>query len=616
MAGGSGFTPDGRGPWRSRTRWVISFLASALIVPALWCTPWPVPAGAAAPTPGFVMPLQEFANDGANGQLWNAYNRTDGALGPTIIGRPAVVMYGQGQEVFVRAADDDLVQYVDDDQGGRTWNAYDLTQAAQGPQIAGDPAAIAYQSVLSILARTASGDLVEFANADQGGQLWDSTDLTTVTGTAIQGDPTVLMAGSTLEVFAEAADGDLVEFSGTGSGLRTWTSTDLTQVSGGPTLSGSPGAIYFAQSTLHVYAVSSTGDLTEFVEDGSGQRPWNSYDLSAIAAGPTGAGQPSAIVYGTTVHVYLDTSGHLTEFVNDGFAGRLWNSYDLTAISQSPGISGDPAAVFYNSTIVDIFAQGPGGDLVSYVNDGYGGRLWNSYDLTEAAGGPATGADPAAMASSGAVSVFAAGPLPPSTIQSIVNNAESQDQYNLAVVEDPPGSNCNIYSGYFGRGSTAGCAPGTSSEEWCSDFAEWVWLASGIDTSGITGWSFTFVDWGESRVGAWKPGATNDPEPGDAVVWGDMASSYGDHVGIVIGVSDGMIDVVSGNSGPPIDAAGDVDAVWETGYFDPATSTSDGYPIIGYVSPTGWTGFNARPAASAMSPSDLAPLIATQDGGK
>ena len=43
-------------------------------------------------------------------------------------------------------------------------------------------------------------------------------------------------------------------------------------------------------------------------------------------------------------------------------------------------------------------------------------------------------------------------------------------------------------------------------------------------------------------------------------------------------MNDGAIDVVSGNAGLPIDAAGDVDTVWESGDFNPATSTVAGYP--------------------------------------
>jgi hypothetical protein len=573
---------------------------------------------AGAATTSAVMPLQEFSNDGANGRLWNANDRTDGALGLTISGRPAPVLYGSTQQVFMLSATGDLVQYAKDNAGGRAWNAYDLSAAADGPPIAGDPAAVVVNTAaVYVFARTSSGALVEFTNDGTGSKLWNAIDVSAEAGgMAIEGDGSILVVGSTLDVFAQGANGDLIEFSGTGTGGRSWVESDLSQASGGPALSGSPTAVLYGQSSIHVYGATPAGHLFEFVNDGQAGRPWGAYDLTVEAAGPSMSGQPSAIVYGPTVHAYVNASGHVIEFVNDGFGGRLWNAYDLTSISRGPAVAGDPAAVFYSASVVDIFAQGPGGDLVSYVNDGFGGRLWNAYDLTSASAGPSVGADPSAIVNGGALSVFAAGPSPPAVVQAIVSTAEDQDQHNLAVVENPPGSNCNIYTAYWGRGTTAGCGPGTSAEEWCSDFAQWAWAAAGINTAGINGWAFTFVDWGETHVGAWKPGAASDPAPGDAVVWGDVGSGYSSHVGIVVGVSQGMIDVVSGNAGPVIDSAGDVDAVWDSGYFDPTTSTVSGYPIIGYVSPTGWTGFAPSARPNALSATALSRLIASQDGGK
>jgi len=604
---------------RARRRWAVGLAVVAALAPALVLASGshrtdPVSAA----TNGTVMPLQQFSNDGANGRLWNSYNQTMTAQGPTISGRPAPVFIGTTENVFARGDTGDLVQYSNDKANGRAWNTYDLTQASAGPQIVGDPAAVVTNaSNVSVFARIASGHLVEFTNSGSGAHLWNATDLTTATGgTAILANPALVAVGSSLDVFAQAANGDLIEFSGTGSGTRSWLVTDVTQSSSGPALSGAPGAVLYGSSSLHVYGTSAAGHLTEFVNDGTGGRSWSAYDLTTIAAGPTGGGQPSAIVYGPTVHVYLDAAGHLTEFVNDAFGGRLWNSYDLTSISHGPAVTGDPSAAFYNRTVVDIFAQGPSGDLVSYVNDGFAGRLWNGYDLTQAATGPTIGADPAVLVNSGAVSVFSAGPLPPVVVQSIVNTAESQDQYNAAVTENPPASNCNLYSAYFGRGLSVGCAPGTSSEEWCSDFAQWVWVMAGVDTTGINGWAYTFVDWAQARTGAWKPGPSTNPQPGDAVVWGDTSTGYASHVGIVVAVDGGMIDVVAGNAGPSIDAAGNVDKVWDSGFFDPTTSMVAGYPIIGYASPVGWTGYSPAAQSHALAGNTLASLINSQDGGK
>lgn len=601
-----------RPPLRGRYLAMAALLTSVVSAFALTISSTAGSASAAAIN---AMPLQQFVNDGANGHLWNAYDETAGASGPTIEGRPSPLLYGGTAQVFVRSATGDLVQYANDDANGRAWNSYDLTAASDGPSIVDDPTAIVVGTSVYVFASAANGELVEYTNNGVGAQIWNTLNLSQLAGVTIQNDVSALVVGSTLEVFAQASTDDLVEFSGTGSGVRSWTEIDLTQASAGPTVSDSPSAVLYGAST-HVYGVSGAGHLFEFDNDGVGGRTWNAYDLTVDGGGPVVSGQPSPIIYGATVHVETNSNGHLVEFDNDDAGRRLWNSYDLTQITDGPVISGSPSAVRFVGPIVDIYAEGPGGELENYINDDAGGRLWNPYDLTAAAAGPTIGGVPVPLVNGSSVAVFVAGPPPPAVIQSIISSAESQDQYNLAVTENPPGSNCNIYTAYWGRGSTVGCAPGTSAEEWCSDFAQWVWAAAGVNTTGINGWAFTFVDWGQDHTGAWQPGATNDPEPGDAVVWGDVASGYAVHVGIVVGVSQGMIDVVSGNSGPLIDAAGDVDAVWDSGYFDPATSTIGGYPIIGYVSPTGWTGYAADAQLTPLSSASLSQLIATQDEGK
>jgi hypothetical protein len=176
-------------------------------------------------------------------------------------------------------------------------------------------------------------------------------------------------------------------------------------------------------------------------------------------------------------------------------------------------------------------------------------------------------------------------------IPRIVLAAESQDQYHAKIEDTPPGSDCNPFTASFGRGTTSGCAPGTASEEWCSDFAQWVWENSGVDTSGITGASKTFVLWGRTRH-QFLQGIKQVPAVGDAVVWGVLNPLWGAHVGIVVAVSGSKIDVVSGNSGNLSTAS----AVWRSGLFTPASQTAQGDPIIGYVSPI------ALPASSIPVP--------------
>ena len=159
----------------------------------------------------------------------------------------------------------------------------------------------------------------------------------------------------------------------------------------------------------------------------------------------------------------------------------------------------------------------------------------------------------------------------------IIAHATAWDQSNAAYTELPDGSNCNAFTNYWHRGVHRGCPPGSRSEEWCADFAQWVWQNSGVNTFGITAWVFTFVDWGR-HTGRFKKGAWAPVQPGDVVIWGNLQAHYGAHVAIVDQVSNGQLLVTGGNDGP------NTDRVW-TYWMNPVTSTAQGYPVIGYVSP-------------------------------
>ncbi|HUC36051.1 MAG TPA: CHAP domain-containing protein [Acidimicrobiales bacterium] len=547
------------------------------------------PAGA-TPT-GTAVHFDEFVNDGAGGHLWNQYDQTVDAAGPDIIGRASAVNFGPSVlDVFTTSANGDLVDWINDGLQGRVWNAYDLTQTAgAGRQVAGSPAAIVVNGVIHVFVEAAGRDLVEYVSDGTNGHVWNAYDLSTAAngGSPLDGDPTVVDDGGIIRVFVRAFSGDLVEYADDGASGAQWNAYDLssTAAGGGP-VGGDPSAVLYNGKTVHVYVGSASGDLIEYVDDHASGQLWNAYDQTQGAGGGVQIeGDPAAVVDGAVVHVYAGSAtGDLVEFVNDDLHGHLWNTYDHTT-DAGGGVQlvGDPAAVLYGP-VVHVYVRSLSDHLVEFVNDDAGGHLWNAYDQTDyAGGGTDISTDPSAILYGGSqVHVYVGGPSS-GLADNVVALAETQDQYDGAVVESPPDSNCNGYTAYFGRGSTAGCAPGTSAEEWCSDFSQWVWTLNGIDTAGITGYAFTFVQWGENH-GTFQPGSTNSPEPGDAVVWGSMAQGYAAHVGLVVGVKDGDIDMVSGNSGP-VDASGNVVSVWETGYFDPASSTDSGYPILGYVAP-------------------------------
>jgi hypothetical protein len=168
--------------------------------------------------------------------------------------------------------------------------------------------------------------------------------------------------------------------------------------------------------------------------------------------------------------------------------------------------------------------------------------------------------------------------------QRIVSIAESQVGYRT----DPVDTYCNRYSAFWGSG-TADCGNGNLAEEWCADFAAWVWRQAGASFSyqfingHINSSSASFYEWGIAH-GTWHPvGDSYVPEPGDVAVYGiDRTTVTADHVAIVTSIT-------SGDAGPNV-VNGDGDrtgfSVVETGndqlYADTGTR---GARISGYVSP-------------------------------
>jgi hypothetical protein len=149
------------------------------------------------------------------------------------------------------------------------------------------------------------------------------------------------------------------------------------------------------------------------------------------------------------------------------------------------------------------------------------------------------------------------------------------------------------YDGYLATGThqTNSCAdPGNpndgESQEWCADFAGWVWQQAGISDlstaetySGnydLDNGSASFYDYGE------KHGTVSmTPAVGDAVVYNfgtnGNAQNWASHVAIVVAVhADGTVDTVAGNSGDSVGADDD----------EPATGTTSwGDQISGYIAP-------------------------------
>jgi len=167
----------------------------------------------------------------------------------------------------------------------------------------------------------------------------------------------------------------------------------------------------------------------------------------------------------------------------------------------------------------------------------------------------------------------------------IVATAQGQVGYRT----DPPNTYCNKFSAYWNAG-TNDCGNGNLDEEWCADFAAWVWKQAGaqVDYQLAPGYlnsnSASFYVWGVQH-GTWHPvGSAYTPQPGDVAVYGlDPSAETAAHVALVTASTND-------NAAPDV-INGDGD---RTGFSAVEIGLSQAYadapgqhaPLSGYVSPS------------------------------
>ncbi len=161
-------------------------------------------------------------------------------------------------------------------------------------------------------------------------------------------------------------------------------------------------------------------------------------------------------------------------------------------------------------------------------------------------------------------------------------------QGQVGYTTDPADSYCNRFSAYWQSG-TPDCANTNYREEWCADFAAWVWKQAGATVTyqfvngDLNSSSASFYEWGVAH-GTWHPvGSGYVPQPGDVAVYGlDRATLVATHVAVVTGYS-------AGDRGPDVDN-GDGDRtgyrVVETGTDQFRADAQGGAALSGYVAPS------------------------------
>jgi hypothetical protein len=122
--------------------------------------------------------------------------------------------------------------------------------------------------------------------------------------------------------------------------------------------------------------------------------------------------------------------------------------------------------------------------------------------------------------------------------------------------EKPLGTNCNFFSTQWHDSSASKCSNGWWSEEWCMDFARWVYHSEAASVANLNHLAYSAKDYSTYKTYA----SGRRPRIGDLAVW-----STESHVGIVVDVkSNGDAVVVSGNSWNP--AREDYTAIWKSTY--------------------------------------------------
>ena len=562
--------------WRRR-HLAAAFGAALVVVPSVVVPATVATAAAASPR------VMEFS---AGGGTWSA---TSTRVDSSVLPAPTPLSIMGATALFGVSSEGHLVESSPDPGGSGQWTTADLTATAGVPTLRGSVSVIVDRANhVVILARSSTDHLLAVRSSSEASG-WSVTDLADTAGApSIVSNPSAAIgARGGINVFYRTPSSHLVGVVQHRRLSSRWWVRDLTKATGGPDVRGTPSAVTtpLDGASVTVAVRSSSGDLLVVADDNARLTVWTSYDLSAETGSGTLASSPTAVrAFGRLIVSAVRTDGSLLVVSAPKASSHRFVAADLTSGTSTPGVEADTPSVSAVDGSLKLAARTADRHLLVFSADPGSAFLGVTVtDVSALGAGIQITSAPAIANRAGTPAVYAARylppppppPPPPSLATQIVAIAKGQDQTAAAVAETPMGSNCNPYTAHFGRGQSGGCPGGTSAEAWCSDFANWVWQAAGAQIGGLSGWSYSFADYGRAH-GTWKLGAANNPQPGDAIVFGDESQHYGSHVGIVVAVRGSLIKMTSGNW---------ANAVITTDFFDPSGPTGAGYPIIGYSSP-------------------------------
>jgi hypothetical protein len=327
--------------------------------------------------------------------------------------------------------------------------------------------------------------------------------------------------GHAFVTWATAA-GEIMTASNSGG---TWTVSD-TGVNQGPDVSAPRIGVDPATDERVIVWRGENGDVFQAIDSGAG---WSSGDLGIPTGTLTATPAIALTSTGERDVVWRNGDNRLEEASR--LPGHTWQE---VVPGVTIGLSASDPAIAVNASRAQYV-----------VWRGATGQLYEASNVTGDWVPSTPGVDIGTSSSAPTVGVFT--PHGARTLgQRIVATSEGQMGYT-----DPRRANdifCNKYTAADGEGYACNVA-GTRWEEWCADFAKWVWAKSGAEVdANLTPSAASFRLWAiaNHRWHSFKSGYL--PRPGDAVVYGlDSAGTWAAHVAIVVGSSDGLADVVNGD---------------------------------------------------------------------
>jgi DNA-binding beta-propeller fold protein YncE len=296
---------------------------------------------------------------------------------------------------------------------GGTSHVSGATFVPEGPE-AGSPSIVTGDGELLVFSRNNIGELIAFARSPSSGE-WSAWDLTSLAGgdgwmevshpyIAAMPEP-ILQSNGEPEVFAQRNNGELVAFNRAPGG--GWSAWNVTGLAGGegymevahPSITASPEPIIAPNGELLVFAQRTNGEVVSFAQQSGGG--WKAWNITGLAGGegymevkhPSITGSPEPIIGPDgLLEVFAErTNGELVSLTQ--YSGGGWAGWNITGLAggegymevKHPSIAASPSPVIANTKELNVFAQRPNGEVVSFVQASGGG--WNAWNITGLVGG-------------------------------------------------------------------------------------------------------------------------------------------------------------------------------------------------------------------------------------